>query len=58
MPLVIEELDSKSHDRVGFDCAVEPLNRYIRLRAGRHRSKGFALTAVLVDSHKGDPILG
>jgi sensor histidine kinase regulating citrate/malate metabolism len=38
--LAIEELDPKRHDRGGFDCGVEPLNRYLRSLAAPHRTKG------------------
>jgi hypothetical protein len=42
--LAIEELDPKRHDRAGFDCGVEPLNRYLRTLATQHRTKGIATT--------------
>jgi len=56
--LAIDELDPKHHDRVGFDCGVEPLNRYLRSLAAQHRSKGIATTFVLVDSTAAATILG
>lgn len=58
MALAIEELDPKRHDRAGFDCGVEPLNRYLRTLATQHRSKGIATTFVLVDAAAPDVILG
>jgi GNAT superfamily N-acetyltransferase len=54
----IEELDPKRHDRTGFDCGVEPLNRYLRSLAAQHRTKGIATTFVLVDTTVPAVILG
>jgi GNAT superfamily N-acetyltransferase len=56
--LAIEELDPQRHDRAGFDCAVEPLNRYLRALAVQHRTKGIATTFVLVDAVAPAMILG
>jgi predicted GNAT family N-acyltransferase len=58
MTLAIEELDPKRHDRAGFDCGVEPLNRYLRSLAAQHRTKGIATTFVLVDSAAPATVLG
>jgi len=58
MALAIEELDPKRHDRTGFDCGVEPLNRYLRSLAAQHRTKGIATTFVLVDTTAPATILG
>jgi GNAT superfamily N-acetyltransferase len=54
----VEELEAKRHDRSGFDCGVEPLNRYFKTLAGQHRVKGIATTFVLVDSERPSRILG
>jgi predicted GNAT family N-acyltransferase len=54
----VEELDAKRHDRTGFDCGVEPLNRYLKTLAGQHRVKGIATTFVLVDSERPSRVLG
>jgi ribosomal protein S18 acetylase RimI-like enzyme len=54
----IEELEAKRHNRTGFDCGVEPLNRYLKTQAGQHRVKGIATTFVLVDSDRPSCILG
>jgi len=56
--LIIEELDARRHDRAGFDCGVEALNRYLKTLAGQHRAKGFATTFVLVDSEQPRQLLG
>jgi predicted GNAT family N-acyltransferase len=56
--LAVEELDPKRHDRVGFDCGVEPLNRYLKTLAVQHRTKGIATTCVLIDSEQPTRILG
>lgn len=58
MALAIEELDSKRHDRAGFDCGVEALNRYLRTLASQHRTKGIATTFVLMDTAAPATILG
>jgi predicted GNAT family N-acyltransferase len=55
---LIEELDSKRHDRARFDCGVEPLNRYLKTLATQHRGKGIATTFVLVDAKQPAQILG
>jgi ribosomal protein S18 acetylase RimI-like enzyme len=54
----VEELEAKRHNRTGFDCGVEPLNRYLKTQAGQHRVKGIATTFVLVDSDRPSYILG
>ncbi len=58
MALAIEELDAKRHDRAGFDCGVEALNRYLRTLASQHRAKGIATTFVLVDTSAPATIMG
>lgn len=58
MALIIEELDARRHDRAGFDCGVEALNRYLKTLAGQHRVKGFATTFVLVHSEQPRQLLG
>ena len=54
----VEELEAKRHDRAGFDCGVEPLNRYLKTLAAQHRVKGIATTFVLVDPARPSLILG
>jgi predicted GNAT family N-acyltransferase len=54
----VEELEAKRHDRTGFDCGEEPLNRYLKTLAGQHRVKGIATTFVRVDSERSSRILG
>jgi len=54
----VEALDAKCHHRAGFDCGIEPLNRYIRTLAGQHRIKGIATTFVLVDDELPSRIRG
>jgi GNAT superfamily N-acetyltransferase len=54
----VRELDVKLHERAGFDCGVEPLNRYLRQLAAQHRTKGIATTFVLVDADQSARILG
>lgn len=58
MALVIAELDRRVHDRDGFDCGEEVLNRYLRDYAAQHRSRGFSTTFVLVDDRQPAKILG
>jgi GNAT superfamily N-acetyltransferase len=56
--LSVEELDTRRHDRAGFDCGVEVLNRYLRNLAAQHRAKGIATTFVLVNPDQPGRILG
>ena len=58
MAFTVEELDPKQHDRAGFDCGVEPLNRYLKTLAVQNRAKGIATSFVLVDSDQPASILG
>ena len=58
LTLAVEELDPKRHDRAGFDCGADPLNRYLRTLAVQHRARGIATTFVLVDSDQPATILG
>ena len=44
------ELLGPAHDRTGFDCGVEPLNRYLQQIARQHIAKGISRTFVLVES--------
>jgi ribosomal protein S18 acetylase RimI-like enzyme len=39
-----------SHDRNGFDCGVEALNRWLRQTALQHQAKGISRTFVAVPS--------
>lgn len=57
--LRVELLDA-THDRGGFDCGVEPLNRYLQQIARQHIVKGISKTFVLVDEHAAapKPVLG
>lgn len=58
MTFAVEELETRRHNRSGFDCGVEPLNRYLKTQAGQHRVKGISTTFVLVDSERPSWILG
>ena len=58
VPLSVEELDPRRHDRTDFDCGVEPLNRYLQTLAAQHRIKGIATTFVLIDTDRPTTILG
>jgi GNAT superfamily N-acetyltransferase len=58
MALAVQELDAKQHDRAGFDCGVEALNRYLKTLAAQHRTKGIATTFVVVDLEEPATILG
>ena len=57
--LKVELLDA-THGRSGFDCGVEPLNRYLQQIARQHIAKGISKSFVLVDEHANGPkpILG
>jgi predicted GNAT family N-acyltransferase len=58
LAFAVEELDPKRHDRAGFDCGVEILNRYLKNLATQHRTKGIATTFVLIDPDEPARILG
>lgn len=45
------ELLTKSHDREGFDCEVEPLNLFLKQTARQHAERGISRTYVLVDEN-------
>ncbi len=57
--LKVELLDA-THDRSGFDCGVESLNRYLQQIARQHTAKGISKTFVLVGEHAAapKPVLG
>ena len=54
------ELLNIAHDLDGFDCGVEPLNRYLQHIARQHIDKGISKTYVLVEESASapKPILG
>lgn len=54
------ELLSDDHDRRGFLCGSESLERYLRETAKGHLTKGVSITRVMVerDARKPKPILG
>jgi len=54
------ELLSDEHDRKGFRCGSESLEKYLRETAKGHLTKGVSITRVLVErnAHKPKPILG
>lgn len=54
------ELLSDEHDRKGFRCGRESLDRYLRETARGHLAKGVSVTRVLVlrDAVKPKPVLG
>lgn len=58
MVLQVLELDGRLHNRAGFDCGVEPVNRYLKVLATPLRAKGIATTFVLIDSDRRSEILG
>jgi len=47
----LEPLGDK-HDRGGFDCGVEALNRYLKQTARQHEAKGISRTYVLSEDGK------
>lgn len=54
------ELLSDDHDRKGFRCGKESLERYLQETAKGHLTKGVSITRVLVErnSRKPKPVLG
>jgi len=55
--LKIESL-SKKHDRAGFDCGVDELNKYLQRVARQHLDKGMSRTFVLIDDSRSTDIIG
>jgi len=45
-PIVVELLNS-THDRAAFSCGIEPLDRYLQMRAGQDVRRRVAATYVL-----------
>ena len=58
MSLTIAGLDPRVHECKGFDCGVEPLNRYLHALAVQHGCKGISTTFVLVDDVEPRIVLG
>src|SRR5437879_395521 len=56
-PLNIEKL-TRAHDRAGFDCGEESLNRFLREFARKNASEDLGVTYVLVESPRTRGILG
>lgn len=54
------EVLAAEHDRAGFSCGAESLDRYLRETARGHLAKGVAVTRVLVEAEADSPkpILG
>lgn len=54
------ELLSEEHDRNGFRCGKESLDRYLRETAKGHLAKGVSITRVLVErsARKPKPVVG
>lgn len=53
----IEQL-AKHHDRAGFDCGDNALNRYLSQYANQHGKKGLSKTYVLIHTQNPNKILG
>ena len=58
MQFTVEALKAKRHDRAGFDCGAEPLNRYLKALPAQHRIKGIATTFVLIHAEQPSRMLG
>ena len=52
------ETIGKKHDRAGFDCGIDELNKYLQRIARQHLNKGMSRTFVLIDDSKPADILG
>ncbi len=52
------ELLDKHHDRDGFDCGSEALNRFLKQTARQHIQKGISRTFVFVDTNQPEKIIG
>jgi len=49
---------TEGHDRAGFNCGIEPLNRYLKEIARQHEAKGISKTYVLVEEDDPATIAG
>jgi GNAT superfamily N-acetyltransferase len=49
---------TRSHDRRGFDCGKETVNRYLRESARQQAEKGLALTFVMLQTETSRDIIG
>ena len=58
IPLVIERLDKRVHDRAGFDCGEPMLDDYLRFTARQHVDKGYAQVWVAVPEPGSGQIIG
>lgn len=56
--LEIVRLDSKLHDRKGFDCGVPVLNEFIKKQAGSSAKRSLTNTYFLVDTDNPTEIVG
>lgn len=52
------QLLGRNHNRNGFDCGEEALNKYLRETARQHVEKGISKTFVYIDTDSPDEILG
>lgn len=55
--LIVERL-STQHDKKGFDCGNDLLNRFLQQFAKQYSQKGLSQTHVLIDSENPTQILG
>src|SRR5260363_21019 len=46
------------HDRTGFTCGIESLNRYFRMQAGQDVKRKTNGVFVLIDPHQPNEVLG
>jgi predicted N-acetyltransferase YhbS len=56
--LIVEFLDSATHDRKGFDCGVEALNSFLLAQARKEMERRSAVTYVLIDTSNPSEIIG
>ena len=51
-------LDKSRHDRLSFDCGVEPLNHYLRLMASQQARRDNSRTFVVEDAEQPGCVMG
>ncbi|TNH03530.1 GNAT family N-acetyltransferase [Testudinibacter sp. TR-2022] len=56
--MVIVPLNSRIHDRAGFDCGVKPLNNFLKLTANQLGERDHSRSYVLVDPIQPSQIIG
>jgi predicted GNAT family N-acyltransferase len=58
MTLKVSKLDKKTHDRKGFDCGSDELNKFLQSQASQASNRELSRTQVLTDSENPSKVIG